>query len=175
MTMRYGLRMPNGQVLPVTEGRPLTEDQVEAAVGGGAELVYIDARGVATAVDLRPPRGISPSPLWSITILYSESRAFHVGNRFDSIAEFDASVRVARAKGNCTGQRIALAISWTDGTTVHTRFDLSLHGDGCLVENLYRICITGAHGVTTEKARRMFDNVFAAAVAEQLNSKDWYS
>jgi hypothetical protein len=50
--MAYGIRLANGEVQPVTESRALTNEQVDGLLGGGAELVWIDAEGIASRLDI---------------------------------------------------------------------------------------------------------------------------
>jgi hypothetical protein len=174
--MSYGLRLSDGRVEMLSESAPLTDELADAVIGGGAELVWLDEQGAARAVDPRP--ACRPS-LSAIVIVHSEAPMFHVGYRFDTLADFDAAVRSARASTDCAQQCITLHIAWTDGTSLQTRFALSPEGDGCLFEHIYRIChdalASQASGLDAAKARLVLEHVFASGVAENLNSTDWHA
>ncbi len=50
--MAYGIRLANGEVQRVTERSALTSEQTDGLLGGGAELVWIDAKGEAKPLQL---------------------------------------------------------------------------------------------------------------------------
>jgi hypothetical protein len=50
--MAYGIRLANGEVQLVTESTALTSEQADGLLGGGAEVVWIDAEGTATSLAL---------------------------------------------------------------------------------------------------------------------------
>jgi hypothetical protein len=50
--MAYGIRLANGEVQIVSERSALTNAQTDGLLGGGAELVWIDARGAAKPLPL---------------------------------------------------------------------------------------------------------------------------
>lgn len=50
--MAYGIRLANGEVQLVTESSALTSEQTDGLLGGGAEVVWLDADGTATSLAL---------------------------------------------------------------------------------------------------------------------------
>jgi hypothetical protein len=50
--MAYGIRLDSGQVQLLTGTTVLTNQQADGLLGGGAALVWIDANGEATPLDV---------------------------------------------------------------------------------------------------------------------------
>jgi hypothetical protein len=62
------------------------------------------------------------SPLLSVRIEHSECGALLRGHQFDSITEFEASLRLAHSE-RASG-RVAFVITWKDGATFRGLYDL---------------------------------------------------
>lgn len=75
------------------------------------------------------------TPLLSIRIKHSEAPSFTAGQSFDTVAEFDATMRAVRA--NAAGGRVAFVVTWKDRATFHGLYDLELNET--LVEHVARV------------------------------------
>jgi len=50
--MAYGIRLANGEVQMLTGKTVLTNEQTDGLLGGGAALVWVDAKGTASPLDV---------------------------------------------------------------------------------------------------------------------------
>ncbi len=113
------------------------------------------------------------SPLLSIRIRHSECPALHSGQQFDTIADFDATLRAARHASTSGEQRVSFVLTWRDRATFHGRLTLDARRPEGLVEHVTRVCrevladarlgflVTGAQLNVT----RLFQAVMAERVA----------
>ena len=80
--------------------------------------------------------------LTGIRIRYSESRELAEGQQFDTIAEFDATLRSLSASSPSSGAyfKIAFTVTWADGSTFQGRIDLQRHDYVGLAAHVARLC-----------------------------------
>jgi len=80
--------------------------------------------------------------LSTIRIRYSEAGSIHAGQQFDTIAEFDATLRAASFTAPSDGCyfKVAFVLTWTDGSTFAGRIDLERHDYGGLVAHVAELC-----------------------------------
>jgi hypothetical protein len=77
--------------------------------------------------------------LLSIRIRHSESPALHLGQQFDTIADFDATVRAIRRASTSRDQSVSFVLTWRDRATFHGRLILDAPEEG-LVDHITRVC-----------------------------------
>lgn len=109
------------------------------------------------------------TPLLSIRIKHSEAPSFAAGHSFDTVAEFDATMRGVRAR--TPSGRVAFVVTWRDGSTFHGLYDLELNET--LVEHVARV---GREALTATRLAVLLPGIrftlmrlFRALLAERLN------
>jgi hypothetical protein len=189
----YELRFKTGEVHSLGRDPSLTDDQELALQSGAAQLVRIEAYGKrAVVVDVDDITEVSPrdsalqpapvsaaestihnaggptemdTPLLSIGA--SGADAFGAGQYFETLADFDAAVRAARAMPQNSELAVSCIITWKDETTFHGSLPLSADCDEYLVDHVIRIC----GDMVNDPDRRAtaavtLHRIFAAAMAE---------
>lgn len=80
--------------------------------------------------------------LTSIRIRYSETAELHGGQQFDTIADFDATLRAASFAAPADGcyQKVSFVMTWNDGGTFQGRIDLERHQYDGLVPHVIEVC-----------------------------------
>lgn len=80
--------------------------------------------------------------LTGIRIRYSESAAMHDGQQFDTIADFDATLRAASGCAPADGRyfKIAFTATWSDGAVYDGRIDLERHDYVGLLPHVVAAC-----------------------------------
>lgn len=112
------------------------------------------------------------SPLESIRITYSEAFAFHEGQQFDTIADFDAALRHASAALPEDGgpERVAFVLTWTDGSSCQWAAALGRNNERGMLCHVLAVCdqVEGSPEFPELQvpARQVRDRLCRAATAE---------
>jgi hypothetical protein len=107
-----------------------------------------------------------------IRISYSEDPALHPGQQFDTIAQFDATLRAASAAAatDCGPFKVGYVVAWSDGTFFASQMERRRPEYPGLVNHVIACCIAIERASPTAplpSARATFARIRQAAAEER--------
>jgi hypothetical protein len=181
----WEVRFRSGTVERLEPDAPLTPEQERALGSGGAELVRLDELGTPDIIyatvavygepeaphDRVADEATGGTPLRAILIERSGSSAFRVGERFGTLAAFDATLAAARRSlAGAVDQGLGLLLMWRDGTAARCNLSMFRNRNAYLADQVIWACgevlADGRFGVIHALVAITRENALAASAAE---------